>query len=193
MIKSCISEIPGFMAGTWEIDPLCSEITFVSRHFTFRKERGTFDRFRGIIMTHDDFGRSWVTARIDASSIRTSRSGRDRRCRSARFLDVEQFPDIDFESTAIHADGTRYYVEGGLTIRGITRPTRLDIRRWCFIPDFDGRTRAHFWATSEISRNDFGVGPKGALELLDNILLLSDTVTVALKVEAVLQRGWPAA
>jgi polyisoprenoid-binding protein YceI len=78
MIKSCISGIPGFMAGTWEIDPLCSEITFVSRHFTFRKAHGTFDRFRGIIMTHDDFGRSWVTARIDASSIRTSRS----RCRT---------------------------------------------------------------------------------------------------------------
>jgi polyisoprenoid-binding protein YceI len=193
MTKISVSEIPGFIAGTWEIDPVCSEIAFASRYFTFRKAHGTFDRFRGIIVSHEDFGRSWVTVRIDTSSIRTSRPKRDRHCRSTRFLDVTQFPAIDFESTAVYTDGKTYSVEGCLTIRGITRPATLQIARWCFIPDFDGRTRAHFCATSKISRNDFGVRPKGALELLDNALLLSDTVTLALKVEAVLQRGRSAA
>jgi polyisoprenoid-binding protein YceI len=184
MTKSSVSEIPGFMAGTWEIDQVCSEIAFISRHFTFGKARGTFDRFRGIIVTHEDFGRSWVTAKINASSIRTNGPKRDARCRSARFLDVTQFPAIEFESTAVYLDGTTYYVGGDLTIRGVTRPATLQIGRWCFIPDFAGRTRAHFCATTEISRNDFGVRPKGALELLDNALVLSNTVTLALTVEA---------
>jgi polyisoprenoid-binding protein YceI len=193
MTKSSVSEIPGFVAGTWRIDPVCSKIAFVSRHFVFSKAHGSFDRLAGTIVTHEEYDRSFVTATIDASSIRTTGPKRDSHCRSAHFLDVQHFPTISFQSTAIHTDGRAFYVAGDLNIRGAAQPTTLVMERWGFAPDFDGRTRAYFSATAEISRNDFGLRPKGALELVDNAFVLSDTVTVTLKVDAVLERGQPKA
>ena len=43
-------EIPGYVAGTWAIDPVHSEVSFVVRHMMVSKVRGRFDgriRFLG--------------------------------------------------------------------------------------------------------------------------------------------------
>ncbi len=38
-------EIPGYIAGTWAIDPVHSEVSFVVRHMMISKVRGRFDTF----------------------------------------------------------------------------------------------------------------------------------------------------
>ena len=38
-------EIPGYVAGTWTIDPVHSEVSFVVRHMMVSKVRGRFDKF----------------------------------------------------------------------------------------------------------------------------------------------------
>ena len=40
-------EIPGYIAGTWAIDPVHSEVSFVVRHMKVSKVRGRFDKFEG--------------------------------------------------------------------------------------------------------------------------------------------------
>jgi Uncharacterized conserved protein len=40
-------EIPGYVAGTWTIDPVHSEVSFVVRHMMVSKVRGRFDKFEG--------------------------------------------------------------------------------------------------------------------------------------------------
>ena len=42
-------EIPGYVAGTWTIDPVHSEVSFVVRHMMVSKVRGRFDTFEGTI------------------------------------------------------------------------------------------------------------------------------------------------
>ena len=51
-------QIPDFVAGTWDIDPVHSEVSFVVRHMVVSKVRGRFDRFSGTIVTSEDLARS---------------------------------------------------------------------------------------------------------------------------------------
>jgi len=71
-IESVAIQIPGFIAGTWEVDPVHSEVSFVVRHLVVSKVRGRFDRFSGTIITNEDLARSSVHVTIDASSVNTN-------------------------------------------------------------------------------------------------------------------------
>jgi polyisoprenoid-binding protein YceI len=193
MTYSTAVQIPGFIAGTWEIDPMHSEASFVVRHLVVSKVRGRFDRFSGTIVTNEDFDRSSVNVTIEAASINTNEPNRDNHVRSADFLDVEHFPDITFHSTAIRSERGAYFIDGELTVRGTTRPVTLDVEVNGFTPDPYGGTRAGFSATTEINRQDFGVSYNGAIPGADNAAVLSDKVTLNLEVEAVLQGGDSAA
>ena len=193
MTVSPAAQIPGFIAGRWEIDPVHSEVSFVVRHMVVSKVRGRFDRFSGTIVTDEDFARSSVNVTIEASSVNTNEPNRDNHVRSADFLDVENFPSITFQSTVVRSEGDRFSIDGELTIRGATRPVTLDVEVNGFTPDPYGGTRAGFSATTEINRQDFGVSYNGPIPGANNAMVLSDRVTLILEVEAVLQSGVPVA
>jgi polyisoprenoid-binding protein YceI len=186
-------EIPAFAAGRWEIDPSHSEVTFVVRNLVVRKVEGRFDRFSGTILTDEHLDRSWVTATIDASSVSTDQPNGDIHVRSARFLDVEKFPNIAFRSTAVRSEGGRFFVDGELTIREVTHPVTLDLETSEFTPGLRGGTRVGVRATTEIGRDDFDVSYHGRIRVLDNRLVLSKKVAITLDIEAVLQSGGPVA
>ncbi len=50
-MSSTAVEIPGYVAGTWAIDPVHSEVSFTVRHMMVSKVRGRFDTFEGTIVT----------------------------------------------------------------------------------------------------------------------------------------------
>ena len=187
------TNIPGFIAGTWEIDTIHSEVSFVVRHLVVSKVRGRFDRFGGTIITDEDLARSSVNVTIDASSVNTNEPTRDNHVRSADFLDVENFPNITFVSTAVRSESGAYFVDGNLSIRGTTRPATLDVELNGFIPDPYGGTRVGFSATAEVDRNDFGVSFNGPIPGTDNAMVLSNRVNFTIEVEASLQGNAAAA
>jgi polyisoprenoid-binding protein YceI len=189
MTSSTVDEIQGFVAGTWEIDSICSEVSFDMRLQTVRKAHGRLNRLKGTIVTNQDYGRSSVVVAIDAASITTGGAKSDAHVRSERFLDTGKFPEIMFQSTDVVLAGGHCYVQGDLTIRGVTRPVELDVDRMGFTPQFERGVRVCFRATTHISRNWFGVHPKGLLLLMDNALVLSDRVNITLSIEAVLRSG----
>jgi len=120
--------IPGYVAGTWDIDPVHSEVSFVVRHMVVSKVRGRFNQFGGTIVTAEDPLASSVEASIEAASIDTNQDQRDAHVRSADFLDVESHPTIAFTSTALRANGDDYVLDGDLTIRGVTKPVTVDFK-----------------------------------------------------------------
>jgi polyisoprenoid-binding protein YceI len=189
MTDSTFVQIPGLVAGTWDIDSAHSEVSFVVRHLVVSKVRGRFDRFSGTIVTDRETAGSSVTVTIDASSISTSEPNRDNHVRSADFLDVANFPNITFRSRAVRTEGRGFLVAGELTIRGTTLPVTLDVDVNGFTPDPYGGTRAGFSARAEINRQDFGVSFNGPIPGADNAMVLSDWVALTLEVEAVLQEG----
>ena len=106
-------EIPGYVAGTWTIDPVHSEVSFVVRHMMVSKVRGRFDAFDGTITTASDPLQSTVTATVDLSSVNTGNETRDNHIRSADFFDVEKHPTMTFRSTGVRAEGENFLLSIG--------------------------------------------------------------------------------
>jgi polyisoprenoid-binding protein YceI len=176
--------VPGYVAGTWTIDPVHSEVGFSVRHMMVSKVRGKFNTFSGKIVTGADPLASSATADIELSSIDTGNSQRDDHLRSADFFDVESTPTMSYRSTGIRADGDGYVVDGELTIHGITNEVPLKLELNGFGPDPYGGTRAGFTATGEINRSDFGISYNAAIEA--GGVVVGEKVTLHLEIEAVL-------
>jgi polyisoprenoid-binding protein YceI len=187
-VSPVLSKIPGFVAGTWDIDSVHSEVSFVVRHMVVSKVRGRFDSFEGVIVTAENPLESSAEATISAASVNTNQEQRDAHVRSADFLDVDNHPDITFRSLAVRPAGEHFLVDGDLTIRGVTKPITLKLEVNGFSPDPFGGTRAGFTATTEINRQDFEVSYNGPIPGADNAMVLSDKVTLNVEVEAVLRQ-----
>jgi polyisoprenoid-binding protein YceI len=177
--------IPGYIAGTWTIDPVHSEVGFSVRHMMVSKVRGRFTSFSGEIVTGADPLDSSVTAEIALDSIVTGQEQRDAHIRSADFFDVENHPTMTYRSAGVRAHGDGYVVDGELTLRGVTKDVPLALELNGFGPDPYGGTRAGFTATADISRSDFGVSYNAAIE--GGGVVVSDKVTIQLEIEAVLK------
>src|SRR5882762_9213665 len=98
-------------AGTWDIDPVHSEVSFAARHMMVSKVRGRFTSFSGEIVTAANFLDSSVAASIDLASVTTSNDQRDGHVRSADFLDVDNHPTMTYRSTGLRADSGDYVLE----------------------------------------------------------------------------------
>jgi polyisoprenoid-binding protein YceI len=182
-------EISGYVAGTWTIDPVHSEVSFVVRHMMVSKVRGRFDKFEGNIETAPDPLQSTVTASVDLSSVNTGNETRDNHIRSADFFDVEKHPAMTFRSTGIRPEGENFLLDGDLTLHGVTKPVTFFLEVNGFGPDPYGGTRTGFSATTEINRNDWEVSYNGPIPGATNAVVLSDKVTINLEIEAVLNSG----
>ncbi len=177
--------IPGYVTGTWTIDPVHSEVGFSVRHMMVSKVRGKFTKFSGQLVTAGDVLSSSVTAEIELSSIETGAEQRDAHLRSPDFFDTENHPLMTYRSTGIRADGDGYIVDGELSLKGVTKNVPLKLELNGFGPDAYGGTRAGFTATTEINRQDFGVNWNAAMET--GGVVVSDKVAIHLEIEAVLQ------
>lgn len=185
-----MTEIPGYVAGQWDIDAVHSEVSFTVKHMMVSKVRGRFDKFEGTIVTGEKPEESKVTASVDAASINTGNEQRDGHIRSADFFEVEKHPTWDFASTAVRdvtADG--FKLDGDLTIKGTSKPVTFDVELNGIGPDAYGGTRIGFSAQTVINRGDFGVDFNGPIPGADNGVILGDKVTVNLEIEGVLKQG----
>src|SRR5215469_7371184 len=145
-MSSTAVEIPGYLAGTWAIDPVHSEVSFTVRHMMVSKVRGRFDSFEGTIVTAENPLESTVTASVDLTSINTGQEQRDAHIRSADFFEVETHPTMTFATSGIRADGDDFLLDGELTLKGVTKPVSFKLEVSGFGPDSYGSTRCGFSA-----------------------------------------------
>jgi len=179
--------IPGYIAGTWDIDPAHSHIGFVARHLMVSQVRGNFTKFEGKIITADDPLQSSATVTVDMTSIDTSREQRNSDVKAAGFLDVATYPTMTFRSTGVRLKGGRdFVVDGELTVRGVTRPIELTAEVNGFGPDPRGGTRAGFSAIGEINRSGYGINVDMALP--SGGLVIGEKIQLTIEVEASLRK-----
>ena len=179
------TQIPGYVVGTWDIDPVHSDVSFTVRHMMVSKVRGRLAAFSGEIVTSPEFTASTVTATVDATSVDTGNAQRDGHLRSADFFEIETYPTWELRSTGIRADGDDYVLDTELTIKGVTRPVPFALEVNGFGPDASGGTRAGFSAQTTIQRSDFGVDISMPLD--GGGVVVSDKVQIALEIESVLR------
>jgi len=179
------TSISGYRAGTWNIDPVHSEVGFSVRHMMVSKVRGRFATFSGKLVTGESPLDSSVTAEIDLASINTGSEQRDGHIRSADFFEVETYPTMTYRSTGVREAGGDYVLDGELTLKGVTRNVPLTLELNGFGPDPFGGTRAGFTATGEINRRDFNVNFSAPMETGGAVV--ADKISLHLEIEAVLE------
>jgi polyisoprenoid-binding protein YceI len=178
------TRIPGYVPGTWTVDPVHSEVGFSVRHMMVSKVRGKFTNFSGEIVLGEDPFASSATAEIDLRSISTGNDQRDEHIRSADFFEVETYPTMTYRSTGARFSDGNYILDGELTLKGVTRSVPLVLELNGFGPDPFGGTRAGFTASGELNRRDFNVNFSAPMQ--NGGAVVGDKITLHLEIEAVL-------
>ncbi len=182
------TQIPGYIAGTWTIDPVHSDVSFKVRHLMVGNVRGKFHGVTGSLVLAEDPLDSTVVAEIDLASIDTGNEQRDADLRSAGFFDVTNYPTMNYRSRSVRRDGESFVVDGELSLHGITRDVELQVEVNGFTPDPYGGTRVGLTARTELNRQDFAI----ALDPpFDSGAVVGHAVRVLLEIEAVLTQPSP--
>jgi polyisoprenoid-binding protein YceI len=170
--------------GTWQVDPIHSSVEFHVKHLGIATVKGQFKVFEGTLEATESGARAYGT--VEVASVDTREPQRDEHLRSADFFEVEQFPQIAFQSTAIRTLGEEEFeIDADLTIHGVTRPVTLKAVYEGAETDPQGNDRVGVSASAQISRGDFGMKFNAALG--SGNVVVSDKVKILVDVSAVKQ------
>lgn len=144
---------------TYRVDAGQTTAGFAVSHLGIVRQRGHFDRTWGTIVIDPDGTAGSIDVVIDPASVDTGWNLRDRFLRGDDMLDVESYPVVRFRSTRLEYRGRRVVAaEGEITLHGVTRPLRLEVRRLvCGRNPVDGREGCGATVTGQLLRRDFGI------------------------------------
>lgn len=161
----------------WILDPSHSELTFKVKHMMISNVKGEFKDF-SIDVDGEDIVKSTLKVTVDAASINTNNTDRDNHLKSADFFDVENQPEIKFESTSFtHKEDDAYQLKGLLTMKGISKEVNLEVEFGGINTDPWGNQKAGFSVEGKINRKDWGLNWNTALET--GGVLVSEDVKIA--------------
>lgn len=176
------------MANTkWLLDPMHSELGFKIKHLMITNVSGAFKNFQ---IEMDTAGEDLTTAQVrltaDMTSISTNNEQRDAHLRNGDFFDTEKFPALVFTSNRVEDSGDdSFTLVGDLTLKGISKPVRLNVEYSGVTKDPWGSERAGFTVTGKIKRSEWGVNFNSVLET--GGVALSDEVKINAEVQLVKQ------
>lgn len=177
---------PQTSTTVWNIDPAHAVAEFKVRHMMISNVKGQFSKVSGVLtLDESNLANSSIESSIEAASIETRDGQRDAHLKSADFLDVENFPTLQFKSTGVSIvrDG-ELSVEGDLEIHGVTRKVRFSVEGPTPpMKDPWGNARVAVSAVTKINRKDFGLTWNAALET--GGLMVGDEVTITIDAEFV--------
>lgn len=175
----------GLPTGTWKVDPIHSKVGFAVKHLGVSTVRGEFRDFDGTLEV-DEEGTARAYGTVKAASVTTNQDQRDEHLRSADFFEVDEHPELLFESTRIEqADEDTFKVVGDLTLHGVTREIELDAEFGGTGSGPEGDERVGLDVTGQLSRKDHEMRFNAALG--GGNAVVSDKVKLALDIEAIKQ------
>lgn len=148
----------------WTIDSAHSEIGFKVKHMMFTNVKGHFNDYSAAINFNDDLKGANLQFEAKINSITTNNADRDNHLKSPDFFDMDQYPTLNFKSTKIEGNGNDYEITGDLTIKGITKPVKLNAEFSGLMTDPWGNTKVGLNIDGKINRKDFGLTYNAALE-----------------------------
>ncbi len=168
----------------WSVDASHSSLDFSVRHMMIASVKGTFNSFNAAIEANpEDLTTASIEFNVELASIDTRNGDRDNHLRSADFFDVENNPNMTFQSTSIvKTDDNEYNVTGNLSLHGVTRPETFKVTFEGQGKDPWGNEKVGFSAEGKINRSDYGLTYNAALET--GGVLIGDQIKVSLQIEA---------
>jgi polyisoprenoid-binding protein YceI len=183
MATRTTSNIP---VGTWEVDAAHSSVEFGVKHMGIATVRGKFTEFEGTLEVGEDLASSGARGTVKVASITTDEEQRDAHLRSPDFFNVDEYPEILFESTRVEAiDDESSHVIGNLTMHGVTQEVKLKtVVQGTDIDPWDNE-RVGLHAVGVLNRSDFDMKFNQALG--SGNVLVGDKVNLSLDISAVKQ------
>jgi polyisoprenoid-binding protein YceI len=172
--------------GTWVVDPSHSQVGFSVKHMGIATVRGTFTEFEGTLEVGEDLEHTKAYGKVNTTTVNTDWPQRDDHLRSPDFFDVEQYPELTFESTKIEqVDDETFRVIGTLSMHGVTKEIRLEAIVDGTETDPMGNERIGLEVVGQLSRGDFEMKFNQALG--SGNVAVSDKVKLALDISAIKQ------
>jgi len=176
------------MANTkWVLDPIHSELGFKIKHLMITNVSGNFKEIEAEVQTEgEDFTTAIIEAKIKTASINTNNEQRDGHLRTSDFLEADKYPEIIFKSTRVEKlDNENFFVYGDLTLKGITKPVKLNVEYSGVTKDPWGGERSGVVITGKINRSEWGVTFNTVLET--GGVALSDEIKIHSEIQLVKQ------
>src|SRR5258708_20454711 len=168
--------------GTWQFDPLHTQVEFAAKHLGMMTVRGHFTDVKTtgpIDPGHPED--TAVEVVVQMQSIRTNNEQRDSDLRGSNILEIDKYPTMTFKSTEIKSlGGDRYELTGDLTIKDKTRPVTFAVTN---LGEFNDPMMGHRIAYSgegKINRRDYGMTFH---MMLDGRLIVSKQLQINLEGE----------
>ncbi|MBR0681024.1 YceI family protein [Roseomonas eburnea] len=155
-------------------------LEFVARHLGVLSSTGRFEDFSAELLIDPERPLTTsVEVTVRTAAVALAYPGAVELLRSPAFFDVERFPEATFRGAATGEGSlSRFAVAGELTIRGITRPHRMEARLVDRRRDPAlGRDVAEFSAGGEMKRSEFGMTADQAA--------ISDTIRLVVRVRLI--------
>ncbi|KZL08480.1 Protein YceI [Pseudovibrio axinellae] len=166
----------------YDVDMSHANLAFDYNHLGYSTTDGRFATWTSkLIIDEETPANSKIDVRIDASSLDTFWAARDKHLKNGDFFDVENFPEATFNSTKVEQTGeNELEVTGDLTIRGVTKPTVLQVVVNQIAEHPMAKKKAvGLDATTTIKRSDFGMTMA--------VPYVSDEVNINISFEATVQ------
>ena len=114
--------------GDYDVDPESTVVRFRIRHlFGLARVTGTVGVRAAEISIGSSDTDTTVRAVLDAESFGTGNPIRDRAVRSARYLDTQNYPDIEFCASSVRSSDGTHTANGALTVHGVTLPLEVTV------------------------------------------------------------------
>ncbi len=176
-------QLEAIPAGTYNVDPVHSSVSFEVRHMGIATVHGTFKQFAGALESTD--GTPSLQGSVEVATIDTGEAQRDAHLAAPDFFDAEKHPQITFTSSAIEpvSEGQVRLI-GEITIKGITSPIELTgVIAEAGTTDPWGNERVGLELQASLDRRDFDL--KWNQTLPNGNLLVANEVKLVLSVSAV--------
>jgi polyisoprenoid-binding protein YceI len=130
-------------AGTWQVDPVHSHVSFEIVHAGVDVFRGGFGDYTASIADGK------VDGSVQVASVDVKDEQLNGHLQSPDFFDAQRYPEITFHASSLD--------RGEITIKGVTRP--VDLTTTVSGPSTDpfGRERIGLSVEATIDRTDFGI------------------------------------
>jgi polyisoprenoid-binding protein YceI len=178
------SSIPLF-----DVESAHSQVEFSVPFMGLSYVRGSFEDFGGTL-TYDAarLENSSVTVVLQAASLHTGNSQRDRHLASSDFFDVTRYPVLVFESRSIEHQGSGFLARGLLTIHGVTRPVAIPFtERHAPVLNRNGVDYLGYDAALRLNWREFGIQATSEHNswFQPANMLVNDSVEITLSINAV--------
>lgn len=170
-------------AQNYAIDHAHSTLGFQVKHLKIAKVNGKFKAYDAKV----DYDKATnelkaLEVTIDAKSVDTDNQKRDDHLFSEDFFDVNKFDKITFKMTKFEKESNdEGKIYGDLTIRGVTKPVKLDFEYGGENKDPKGNEKIGFSISGDLMRKDFNVGSKYADAMISEKVKLQIDVEAAAK------------